>query len=129
MRDPALAEAEHQEGSELVAMAAEVRALAEEARAYAVDELAFQKARAGHAGKGAKGIAIFAVLALVLIYFALMALVMGVVIALGTTILGPWGAAIAGFLGLIVLAGLCGLIARSKLTRLKGELSAAEPAP
>ena len=104
-------------------MAAEVRALAEEARAYALDELAFQKARASHAGKGIKGIAVFGVLALVLVYFALMALVMGLVIALGTTELGPWGAAITGFAALLVLAGVCALIARSNLTRLKTDLS------
>ena len=54
-------------------------------------ELAFQKARAALAGKLAGRIAGLGALALALLFFVLMALVVGVLIAL-VPVLGAWGA-------------------------------------
>ena len=97
--------------------AEDLRQLADEAKALAEAEFAFQKSRAAYAGSETKGIAGLLVVAAVLVFFAVMALVTGTVIALGP-LLGLWGAMAAVTLGLLLLAGLCALGARSKLKRM-----------
>ena len=122
MTDQIPVTADTDNGSELGAMVAEVRTLADEARDYARAELAFQKARAGHAGKSLKGIAAFGALALALVFFALMALAVGMVLAL-TPMIGAWGAAGASFLILLGAAGLCGMIAYVRVKRMLATIS------
>lgn len=95
-------------------MAADMRALADEGRNYALAEMHFQKARASYASQSIKGIAGFAVLALALVFFALMGLVVGLVIGLAG-LFGPWAAAGIAFTGLLLIAALCGLVAHSKV--------------
>jgi hypothetical protein len=105
-----------------LSFAEDLRQLAEEAKALAQAEFAFQKSRAAYAGSETKGIAGLLVVAAVLVFFAVMALVTGTVIALGP-ILGLWGAMAAVTLGLLLLAGLCALGARSKLKRMMAVIS------
>jgi len=98
-------------------LAEDLRQLAEDGKAFAEAELAYQKSRAGVAGQGLKGVAIFGALAAALVFFALMALTLGLVLAL-TPILGAWGAMGASFAGLLVMAGICAMVARSRLKRM-----------
>ncbi|MCJ2177540.1 phage holin family protein [Novosphingobium album (ex Hu et al. 2023)] len=100
-----------------LSFAEDLRQLADEAKVLAQAEFAFQKSRAAYAGAETKGIAGLLVVAAVLVFFAVVALVTGTVIALGP-LLGLWGAMAAVTLGLILLAGLCALAARSKLKRM-----------
>lgn len=90
----------------------DLRELADNARSFAEAEFAYQKARAAYAGGKAKVIAILGVLAAAFAFFALMAVVVGSVIALGPA-LGVWGAmaAVAGGLLLAVLACVIGIVA------------------
>jgi len=69
----------------------DVRRLIEDGRTLLEAELAYQKSRAAVAGQGAKGMAAWGSLALALVFFLLMALVMGSILALTPTI-GAWGA-------------------------------------
>lgn len=98
-------------------LADDLRLLAEDGKAYAEAELAFQKSRAAVAGQGIRGIAIFGALAAALVFFALMALALGLVLAL-TPILGAWGAMGASFGGLLILAGICAMVAASRFKRM-----------
>lgn len=82
------------------------RALLEDGQTLIAAELAFQKARAGFVLGRAKGILAFGALALALLFFALMALVVGLLLALAPLI-GPWGALAVVSLGLLGLTGLC----------------------
>lgn len=66
-------------------------------------EAGYWRAAAGYVLGGAKRIAILLVLALFFVFFALMALVVGLLLALGTLI-GPWGA-------LVVVTGALALAA------------------
>lgn len=81
------------------------RALLEDGQTLLTAELEFQKARAGFVLGRAKGILVLAGLALALLFFALMALVVGLLLALAPLI-GPWGALAVVFLGLLALTGL-----------------------
>lgn len=103
-------------------LAEELRHLAVEARTLAEAELAFQKTRAAYAGAEAKGIALLGLVAAVLAFFALMALVVGAVIALGP-LLSPWGAMAAVSLALLLGAGLCALLAKTRLARMLNAIS------
>lgn len=94
----------------------DVSALVEDARNYAEAEIAFQKTRASLAGKhGARAVAML-VLALVLLHIALIALAVGVVIALAPHVT-IWGA-IAIVVGLMLFGVallLRGAMGQSKL--------------
>ena len=100
----------------------DVRQLALDARTLAQAELAYQTSRAKAAGSGIGKIAGLGVLALVLVYFALMALVFGAVLALAP-VLTAWGATGVVMLVLVLLAVICLLLARSRWKRLSALLS------
>lgn len=102
---------------ERLSLAADLRLLADEAKELAQAELAFQKSRAAYAGAQAKAIAGLLVVAAVVVFFAVIALVTGTVIALGP-VLGLWGAMAAVTLGLLLFAGLCALAAHAKFKRM-----------
>jgi Flp pilus assembly protein TadB len=91
-------------------------------------ELAYQKSRALVAGQAAKGVAGWGALALALVFFALMALVLGLILAL-TPALGPWGALTAVVIGVLGAAGLCGWIAQRRWKQASAQLAEAEPKP
>lgn len=96
--------------SGFAALKDDVAALVEDARTYAAAEIAFQKTRAGLAGKTAARALVFLVLALVLLNLALIALAVGAVIALAPLVT-IWGA-IAIVVGLL-LAGVAVLVLRA----------------
>lgn len=114
------------EGEDL-SLIEDVRLLAGEARTYAQAELAYQKARAAYAGAETRNIAILGVGAAVLVFFAVMALVLGAVIAVGTVI-GPWLSMIAVPVAILVAAAIMGLSARGKVRRMMSLLREKEPA-
>lgn len=106
----------HEEGEDL-SLIQDVRLLLGEARNFAQAEVAYQKTRAAYAGAETRSIAILGVGAAVLVFFALMALVVGAVIAFGTLI-GPWLAMIAVPAAILVVAVIMGLSARGKARRM-----------
>lgn len=97
-----------------VSLAQDLRQLADEAKALAQAEIAFQKSRAAFVSNETKTIGLLAIAALVIIFFALMALVIGTVIALGPLV-GLWGAMALVTIALLILALACGMSARSRL--------------
>ena len=99
----------------------DVRQLAEDARTLAEAELAYQRSRASLAGSSIGRIAGLGTLALVLVYFALMALVFGLVLAL-VPHLTTWGATAAVVLGLLIAAALAAGVALAKWKRLSALL-------
>ncbi|MBN8501760.1 MAG: phage holin family protein, partial [Sphingomonadales bacterium] len=80
-------------------LVADVRQLVDDGRTLLEAELAYHKSRAVVASQAAKGVAGWGALALALVFFALMALVLGLVLAL-VPALGALGATAAVFLGL-----------------------------
>ncbi len=88
-----------------------ITVLVEDARTYAEAELAFQKTRAALAGKVAGRAAVYALLALLLLHLALIALAVGVVIALAPYVT-IWGA-IAIVVGVLLL-GVVLLLLRAR---------------
>lgn len=105
----------------------DVRQLVDDGRTLLEAELAYQKSRAAVAGAGARGIAGWGALALALVFFALMALVMGLLLAL-TPLLGGWGAMLLVVLGLLVSAGLSGWAAARRWKRMTALLAEQESA-
>ncbi len=105
----------------------DVRQLVDDGRTLLEAELAYQKSRAAVAGAGARGIAGWGALALGLVFFALMALVMGLLLAL-TPLLGGWGAMLLVVLGLLVAAGLSGWAATRRWKRMTALLAEQESA-
>lgn len=99
--------------------------LARDARSYAESEFAYQKARAAYAAGATKSIVVYAVAALALVFFAVMAFVVGLVIALGP-LLTPWGAMAVVTLGLLGLAVLLLLRAKKRVTGLMAAISGKE---
>ena len=96
----------------------ELRAAVAAARAAFSSEIAYQKAR-GAAMAGCLGkVAGFGALALALVFFVIMALVVGLLLALQAP-LGPWGAMGAVIAGLLVATALAGLLAWRGWRRLK----------
>lgn len=85
----------------------DLTALVDDARTYAEAEIAFQKTRAGLAGKAAGRALVLLVLALVLLHIAVIALAVGAVIALAPLVT-IWGA-IAIVVG-VLLAGVTALV-------------------
>ena len=100
----------------------DVKQLASDGRTLIEAELAFQKSRAAVAGAGIKGITGWAALALALVFFALMALVMGLLLGLAELI-GAWAATAITVLMLILAAGLSGLAAGRRWKRMSALLA------
>ncbi len=94
----------------------DVRQLANDGRTLLEAELAYQKSRAAVAGQGAKGVAAWGALALALVFFALMALVVGLVLIVATYI-GPVVATVAVTLGVLLAAGGAAWVAKRRWDR------------
>lgn len=103
-------------------LADEVRQLVEDGRTLIDAELAYQKSRAAVAGQAAKSVAGWGALALSLVFFALMALVLGLILIL-TPLIGPIGATATVVFGLVILAGLAGMKALRRWQRAAALLS------
>lgn len=113
------------ESAENVALTEEVRQIANDARTLAQAEIAYQKARGLFAADKAKSIAILGAIAAGFAFFALMAAVVGSVIALGP-VLGLWGAMAAVTLALLAIVAFCGLLILLNVRELKSVLSEPE---
>lgn len=103
----------------------DLKDLAEVARTYAEAEAEFQKARASYAGGAIKGLALLGVGAALAVFFALVALVVGLVIAL-TPEIGPWGATAVVTGVLLVVAFVCAHMLKTRARRMMQVLSNAE---
>ena len=99
----------------------DIKDLASDGRTFVEAELAYQKSRAAVAGAGAKGIAGWASLALALVFFALMALVLGVLLGIAEFI-GIWAATGVTVLLVLSAAGLAGLAASRRWQRMRAAL-------
>lgn len=106
----------------------DLRQLAHDGRTLLEAELAYQKSRAAVAGQAVKSVAGWGALALALVFFALMALVIGLLLALAP-LLGPWGAMAAMVAGLLVTAALAGWIAAQRWQRTAAQLGDKGDAP
>lgn len=106
----------------------DVRQLASDGRTLLEAELAYQKSRALVAGQAVKGVAGWGALALALVFFALMALVLGMVLVLAAAIGALW-ATIAAFFGLLAIAALCAWIALRRWQRASVQLADSEVRP
>lgn len=82
-----------------------IRALLEDGQTLFEAEIAYQQARVGYALGRAKGIALLLTAALFLAFFFLVALVVGLLLAL-TPLVGAWGA--LGIVGVALLLGTAG---------------------
>jgi hypothetical protein len=96
-----------EDSSSFATLRDDVTALVDDARTYAEAEIAFQKTRAGVAGKTAGRAAALLLVALVLFHIALIALAVGAVIALAPLVT-IWGA-IAIVVG-VLLSGVAALL-------------------
>ena len=106
----------------------DVKHLVADGRTLLEAELAYQKSRAVVAGAGVKGMAGWGALALALVFFALMAGVIGLLIALGALI-GMLAATAVMVVLLLVLAGLAGLALTKRWNRMTAALEREDPAP
>lgn len=105
----------------------DVRDLVADGRTLLEAELAYQKSRAAIAGRTAKSMAGWIALALSLAFFALMALVMGVLLTLAPLV-GPLGATALVVLALLAGAALSGLAALRRWKAMSRRLAEDEAA-
>lgn len=103
-------------------LVSDVRQLVEDGRTLVEAELAYHKSRAMVAGQAAKGVAGWMSLALALVFFALMALVLGLILALVPR-LGPLGATGAVTLGLLLMGALSGWTAVRRWQRAVAQIA------
>ncbi|MGN3973248.1 phage holin family protein [Tsuneonella sp. SYSU-LHT278] len=95
----------------------DIVALLDDGRTMVEAEIQFQRTRAAFALDRGRAGAFYGVVAFALIHLALVALVVGLVIAL-SPIIGPW-AATAGVVGVLIVAGLVlAMMARRRFARL-----------
>ncbi len=100
----------------------DVRELVNDGRTLLEAELAYQKSRAALAGRTAKSMAGWIALALSLVFFALMALVMGLLLILAPLI-GGLCATLVVVAGLLIAAGLSGWVAMRRWQAMSRRLS------
>lgn len=106
----------------------DVRQLVDDGRTLVEAELAYQKSRAIVAGMTAKSIAGWVLLGLALLFFTLMALVLGLILIL-TSAIGPVGATLAVVLGLLAMSALSGFTALRRWKRAAALLFDEGPQP
>ncbi len=106
----------------------DVRQLVDDGRTFVEAELAYQKSRAIVAGMAAKSIAGWVLLGLALLFFTLMALVLGLILIL-TPAIGPVGATLAVVLGLLAMSALSGFTALRRWKRAAALLFDEGPQP
>jgi antibiotic biosynthesis monooxygenase (ABM) superfamily enzyme len=109
-------------------LVADVRQLVEDGRTLVEAEIAYHKSRAIVAGQAAKSVAGWLALGLALVFFALMALVLGSILVLEPR-LGAIGATVAVVLGLLLMGALSGWVAVRRWQRAAALISIAEAQP
>jgi hypothetical protein len=107
--------AEHSEAGP--SLLSDVEALVADGKTYAEAELAFQKTRLLYASDKVKSAAIFTGIAAVFVVMAIVALVLGAVLAL-TPLIGALGATAAVFLALLICAGVLVMMAKARIADL-----------
>lgn len=100
----------------------DVRQLVDDGRTLVEAELAYHKSRAVVAGQAAKSVAGWLSLALALLFFAMMALVLGLILILAP-VLGAMGATLVVVAGLLVMGALSGMVAVRRWQRAAAQLS------
>lgn len=109
------------EDEENLTLLEDLRLLASETRSMARTEIAFQKSRAAYATSEVRNVAVLTGIAAVFIFFAIMASVVGLVIAL-VPLIGAWGATALVTFALLLVAGLCAIAAKRRISRLMGAI-------
>ena len=104
----------------------DLRQLADDGRALAKAEAAYQQSRARLAGGSLGKIAAFGGAALVLVFFAVMGLVFGLILAL-TPLITAWGATAVVVVLLLALALVAALMAKARWQRLSRFVAASGP--
>lgn len=99
----------------------DLRELKDDALAALNAEIEFQKARASFAAGSLKGVAIFGIGAALLAFFALVALTVGLLMAL-STLIGPLGATAVVVAAYLIIAGLLGWMAAGRWARMVATL-------
>lgn len=107
----------HEAETDKPGLVEQLRDLYSDGRELIDAEIGFQKARAGAAGRQVRAMAALVFVGLVLISCALIALVVGTMIAL-IPYLGAWGAMGATVLGTLVLAVLCFWLAVRRISKI-----------
>ncbi len=92
--------------------------LYEDGRSYAQAELDRQKLRVGIIGAGVRDAAIFAMVAIMLLFAALVALLIGLIFALSPD-LGRWGAIGAVLSSTVIVSLVLLLLAKARIGRMK----------
>ena len=106
----------------------DVKHLVEDGRTLLEAELAYHKSRAAVAGAGLKSIASWGALAAALVFFSLMALVIGTLIGLAQ-LLGIWTATGVVVVTLLLCAVLAALAAKRRWNRMTAALAREDTAP
>ncbi len=114
------------ENSGLGSLAGDLRELADDAQTLVEAELAYQSARAAYAWNRGRGIAIWLIVAAMAGFFAAVALVVGLLLAL-VPYVGIWGALGVVVAGLALLAVFALLRALGKFKRMRMTLLAKNP--
>lgn len=107
------------------AVICDARRLVDDAKTLAQAELAYQSSRAAVAGGAAKAIAIYGLVAAVFVVFGLVALTVGLLLAL-TPLVTAWGATAIVAGGLVLIALICVKAASARWKRAKAALLAKE---
>lgn len=100
--DPGL---KHEETADERSLFADIGTLIEDGRMLVEAEIAYQKTRAGYAGRQGFYLVVMLAFIAVLVALALMAMVLGIVLALAP-IFTAWGAGVA-VAGVLILIALC----------------------
>lgn len=95
----------------------DLKTLASDGKTYLEAELAFQKSRASFAAGRAKSSLAYGAVALAFVHLALIALVIGLLLALAT-IVGPWFATLIVVGVMLVLAAIFALKLRGQMTEM-----------
>lgn len=114
------------ENSGLGSLAGDLRELADDAQTLVEAELAYQSARAAYAWNRGQGIAIWLIVAATAAFFTVVAMVVGLLLALAPYV-GVWGALGIVAAGLALLAVFSLLRANAKFKRMRSALLAGDP--
>ena len=114
------------ENSGLGSLADDLRELADDAQTLVEAELAYQSARAAYAWNRGKGIAICLIVAATAGFFSVVALVVGLLLAL-VPYVGVWGSLGIVAVGLALVAIVALLRATGKFRRMRTTLLASDP--
>lgn len=103
-------------------LAEDIKALVSDGRLLAEAEIDFHKKRVAYGAKEAPKIAASFAIAGVLAFFAVMALVVGLVLALGQ-IITYWGSTAVVTIGLLIIAYVFAMRGKSRLAKMKAVLT------